>query len=302
MTTTGWKHDDLQEDLAAYLRGNTDRMVWTNMQMGPAGSPRPDVFTLQKSYTSFKPISYECKISTSDFRSDVTAGKWQSYLRFSTAVVFAAPAGLLKKDDVPHTCGLIVRHDSSWRYLKKPAPSVLNTLDRDAWMKLLIDGVGRAHQQKSSEYWSEYATAEKIRQRVGNEVAEYIKNKTAALHSLESARKRLAEIQTGIELKRAEMYRAEVGAYEDARKALARALHADESSSLRGLVSNLETRVNNMLVALSRDQEVLRLRSVIENIESSFANALREAECYPHEAGARLYWHPRSIKTIEAET
>ena len=32
-------HDELQEDLATHLRGNTDRMVWTNTQLGPAASP-----------------------------------------------------------------------------------------------------------------------------------------------------------------------------------------------------------------------------------------------------------------------
>lgn len=36
-----WKHDDLAADLRKYLEGNkADRMIWCDMQLGPAGSPR----------------------------------------------------------------------------------------------------------------------------------------------------------------------------------------------------------------------------------------------------------------------
>ena len=31
-----WRHDELADDLAAHLRGGTDRMVWTDMQLGPS--------------------------------------------------------------------------------------------------------------------------------------------------------------------------------------------------------------------------------------------------------------------------
>lgn len=64
------KHDDLQEDLATHLRGNTDRMVWTNTQLGPVGSPRPDVFTVDKSFARFAADAYEVKVSVSDLRHD----------------------------------------------------------------------------------------------------------------------------------------------------------------------------------------------------------------------------------------
>lgn len=36
-----WDHNALAEDLAGYLTA-PERMVWCDMQLGPAGSPRPD--------------------------------------------------------------------------------------------------------------------------------------------------------------------------------------------------------------------------------------------------------------------
>lgn len=32
-------HNELAEDLAQHLRGGTGRMVWTDTQLGPSGSP-----------------------------------------------------------------------------------------------------------------------------------------------------------------------------------------------------------------------------------------------------------------------
>lgn len=137
-----WLHDALMKDLAEHLRCKTDRMVWTDMPIGPAGSPRPDVFTIFKSFTQPRPMTYEVKISKADFRSDVTAGKWQKYLRFSSGVLFACPSGLIGKADIPDGCGLIVRGADGWRVVKGPTLRSV-TLPEDALLKLLIDGVDR---------------------------------------------------------------------------------------------------------------------------------------------------------------
>lgn len=73
-------HDELARSLADSLRTDSV-MTWTDLQMGPSHSARPDVYTLNKSYVSPCPTTYECKISRSDFLSDVTSGKWQAYLK-----------------------------------------------------------------------------------------------------------------------------------------------------------------------------------------------------------------------------
>jgi len=101
-------HNQVADSLAAHLRGNTDRMVWTDTQLGPAGSPRPDVFTINKSYSRFAADAYEVKVSVSDLRHDLTEGKWQKYRRFAHRVWFAFPRGLAPITEVPRECGVIL--------------------------------------------------------------------------------------------------------------------------------------------------------------------------------------------------
>lgn len=182
-----WKHDDLLADLAAHLDG-ADRMIWTDMQLGPSGSPRPDVFVLQKSYSKPQPTAYEIKVSRSDLRSDTTSGKWQSYLKYAGAVIFAVPDGLCSPDEIPTGCGLIVRKDQVWRNVRKPVRQAVGALPMDATMKLLIDGVGRCFERRqprprSINLWEENAA---VRKKFGKEVA-------ACAADLVAAQKRLAE-------------------------------------------------------------------------------------------------------------
>lgn len=168
---TKWKHDELAADLAGNLMA-PDRMVWTDMQLGPSGSPRPDVYTIQKSYSKPIPMAFEVKVSRSDLRSDTTSGKWQSYLQFASGVTFAVPDGLCTVADIPDGCGLIVRKAEVWRYARRPTLQKV-TPPFSACMKLLIDGVSRAYRGETPhprrvELWKEH---EAVRKRFGEAVA-----------------------------------------------------------------------------------------------------------------------------------
>jgi len=165
-------HDDLAADLALHLR-TEKRMVWSDLQLGPAGSPRPDVYAIFKSYTNPCPLAYECKVSLSDFRSDVTSGKWQSYLEYACGVYFAAEASLgVTKADVPTHCGLILRGEKGWRAAKK---AVLNPvrIPQDAFLKLLIDGIEREGPRcrTARRVHSDHISALEDNQRLGADVA-----------------------------------------------------------------------------------------------------------------------------------
>lgn len=167
-------HDELQEDLARHLRGNTDRMVWTNTQLGPAGSPRPDVFTVDKSYANFKADAYEIKVTVSDLRHDITAGKWQKYRQFAHRVWFAFPRGLVPVAEIPRECGIILRGDGGWRAARKPVAQVLESLPRDAWLKLLIESfpnsaIGHRSMPRLANEWT---LAQVARKKLGDEAAE----------------------------------------------------------------------------------------------------------------------------------
>lgn len=188
-----WKHDDLAYDLAEHLARNSDRMIWTDMQLGPSGSPRPDVYTINKRYSTFCPVAYECKISVSDFRSDVTRGKWQSYLKFASGVIFAAPKGLISKDDVPKTCGLIVRNETGWRTIKGPTMTPVKELPRDAWLKLLIDGTQRSLRDHYVRYYNERKVRAEIAKKYGDELAEILHNHSIAKERLEDKIKHIQQ-------------------------------------------------------------------------------------------------------------
>lgn len=181
-----WGHDQLANDLAEHLAKNTDRIIWTDMQLGPSGSPRPDVYSIPKSYSGFRPLAYECKVSVSDFRSDITKGKWQSYLRYASGVIFAVPKGLISKDDLPKGCGLIVRSASGWRMVKGPTlNSIANDLPKDFWIKLVIDGVDRSKRIQLKAGVNEYRVQREISKKYGEDLAMALAKKDQAQNSLE---------------------------------------------------------------------------------------------------------------------
>jgi hypothetical protein len=204
-------HDELMVDLAKHLAGD-NRLVWMDMQIGPAGSPRPDVFTLQKSYTRPSPSAYECKISVPDFRSDVTSGKWQKYLRFAGAVTFCVPAGLVKKEDVPVGCGFMTRGAEGWATLRRATRQTVKW-DADVMLKLFIDGYGRELGQvelKRRDMRTAIAS-NKLAKKFGQHVAEVIRD-------LEQA-KRMVEYYTQAGHKRIEAARKEAGQITEAQQA-----------------------------------------------------------------------------------
>lgn len=189
-------HDQLQEDLACHLRAGTDRMVWTNTQLGPSGSPRPDVFTVNKSFSRFRTDCYEIKVSVSDLRHDVTSGKWQSYRKFGHAVWFAFPRGMTSLDLVPKECGIILRGDT-WRAARKPVPQVMDSLPRDTWLKLLMapNEFTREPQPRHMDWWRAQDLA---RKKFGVDLAELYQARHNAQFSYEAATKLLEESAAAI--------------------------------------------------------------------------------------------------------
>ncbi|HEF4837334.1 TPA: hypothetical protein SAO52_002054 [Burkholderia vietnamiensis] len=281
-----WAHDDLAQDLAAHLRGASDRLVWTDMQLGPAGSPRPDAYTVPCSFARFQPVAYECKISVADFRRDVTAGKWTSYLRFAAGVIFAAPAGLLKKEDIPAGCGLIVRGPDGWRSLKRPTLKNMENLPRDAWIKLIIDGMARLadqnHEQLRAGLCNEWMLEKKLRARLGNIVADAVRDQLHAERRLKTATERLenlaeeAENERRLILDRAKEHAPRHAAQIDsARIELARALGLPASAGAWEIASACKQAVRRVCT----DSEVKRLRQQLERIQVALESA---AEPLPH--------------------
>lgn len=280
MTAKKWGHDELAHDLAEKFRADTSVMVWENMQMGPSGTQRPDVYVLPKSYTRFTPTTYEIKVSMSDFRSDVTAGKWQGYLKYSSAVVFAAPAGLISKDDVPAGCGLILRHEEVWRTVKKPTLQRIETLPHETWMKMMIDGLERQkreaiRQRPSGSVW---ATEQKLRKDFGDDIACLVRK---AMWSKEQLQKEMTENEqkrrdTQQEINKYAESQRETIARQFARldgdqRTLAVALGLSEDASIRHLIDAIASAYRR----IRDDSEVVRLTSLFQRIQEVTADGLK---------------------------
>lgn len=273
-----WRHDELAADLAQHLRSDK-RMVWADMQLGPSGSPRPDVFTLERSYSRPLPTAYECKISRSDLRSDTTSGKWQKYLAFAGAVIFAVPDGLCTPSDIPAGCGLIVRKAATWRHVRKAIRQTC-ALPMDACMKLLIDGVGRTAERRlptprKADLWRDN---DAIRRKFGEAVARAARDITAAQTEAaelqEMRRARWARVDAEVAAHRAHMMaraKDEMAEFESAKRDLIAWLGLDEGSSAHVV----RRRMAELKSSCDADARVVRAEQQIEAVRRSVDQLLR---------------------------
>lgn len=187
---TDWKHDALASDLVGHLRGYArPAMCWENLQLGPSGSPRPDVFTMEHSYTRFAPTAFEVKVSRADFLRDVQAGKALGYLKYAGALVFACPKGMITKAEVPAGCGLIERGAQVWRWARKPTLQRLDNLPWEAWLKLVMDGCSResgaSRDMVDGRRATEWQQRERVRKALGDDLAQIMANRDSARLQLE---------------------------------------------------------------------------------------------------------------------
>lgn len=271
------KHDELLIRLADYLGSMTDRMLWTDMQLGPSGSPRPDVYTMRKSYTQPKPMTYEVKVSTSDFRSDVTKGKWQSYLEFSCGVIFVVPKGLISKSDVPNGCGLMTYDEEAGRFtnLKKATLQQVSLPER-VMLKLLIDGVKRQHNVNRRNLLNEYEIERRVRKTLGDEIASAVFDVRKAEQSRDY---KLQMIQRQIEAEQNHLQ-----TLRDQRQEIMRQRDQELSSSQREFMELIgldpektfgtmavRQRVRELAAALEKDQVVASLEDQLDRIRRSIA-------------------------------
>jgi len=241
-------HNELAEDLARHLRGNTGRMVWTDTQLGPAGSPRPDVYSVDKSFSNFKADAYEIKVSVSDFRRDITSGKWQTYRPFAHRVWFAFERGLVPISEVPRECGVILRGEGgAWRAARKPTAQVLENLPMHCWMKLLLESNPDPVLQIAPRRGDTWALQQKARKAFGDEVADLLANRDSARHRIQHETDEL-ERQAVVLRERAaaerrvwDQERARQLATLDAdQQELAEALGLSRDCSMRDLISALK--------------------------------------------------------------
>lgn len=279
MTTNKWNHNELAHDLAEHLRRNTARICWEDMQLGPAGTCRPDVYAIAHSYSKFCPVVYEVKVSMSDFRADVTAGKYTKYFKYAGGVVFAVPEGLLKKNDIPDGCGLMIRKESGWHTLKGPTMRQLDNLPRDAWMKLLMDGMKRQEErtQMKSRVLNTYFIDQKLMKKHGNEIANLVcrayRSRERLEREIEELEKRISGVRQESEKELARRRQEREQSEErlnDAQRDLAVALGVSPDVTLFGLTRALWEATRR----LTGDTEIQRLRGIFSRLEKTISDGL----------------------------
>ncbi|MEG5996929.1 MmcB family DNA repair protein [Enterobacter ludwigii] len=274
-----WKHNELAHDLAEHLRRNTARICWEDMQLGPAGTCRPDVYAMAHSYSKFCPVVYEVKVSMSDFRADVTAGKYTKYFKYAGGVVFAVPEGLLKKGDIPEGCGLMIRKETGWHTLKGPTIRQLDNLPRDAWMKLLMDGMTRQVErtQIKTRVLQTYSIDQKLLKKHGGEIAELVcrahrsrENLEREINAVEERRKEVKQEGEEEAARRRERRRQAEDSLTDAQKDLAMTLGLEPDVPIHMLTRAIYEATRR----LTEDEEIKRLRRVLSRLESTITEGM----------------------------
>lgn len=272
-----WGHDELASDLANYLRETRGVLAWEDMQLGPAGSARPDVYTIPKSYSKFRPMVYECKVSVSDFRADITKGKWHNYLKYACGVVFAVPSGLITKNDLPDGCGLIVRSDASWRMSKGPTMQALENMPRDAWLKLMMDGTRREGDRGRIEGRNIWHASQALIKRFGEDAGELIRETSGDLERLRklqaSVRDQAAELEQfrreARKKAQAEVQR-EIADLSDAQKDLAEELGLPRNASPK----ELQMAIWKARRRFTEDAEMNRLKRAFRMAKNALEDGL----------------------------
>lgn len=136
-----WNAKSLSEELAQ----QKDMGTWMTWAQVPLGSVQmsnvgvADVLAVRKSFTNPNFIIYEVKVTRGDFLSDVNQGKYRRYFPDCCQLYFAAPVGVIKKEELPEGTGLIVRGENGWHVIKA-APRREHKPDEQLLLKLLMRG------------------------------------------------------------------------------------------------------------------------------------------------------------------
>jgi len=278
-------HDELAYDLAHHLSEKTGRIVWTDMQLGPVGSPRPDVYSIDPSFMRFRPLAYEVKVSKSDYRRDITSGKWQTYLPFAAGVIFAVPAGLVARSELPEGCGLMVRNADGWRTIKAPTLNPIKTLPHKVWVKLLIDGIKREAARQLAEkrpaLADEWSMRYKIGKKLGNDVRNVLDDRATAEDRYRQETQRLRDVTRDVTESISKKIREHEQRIRQSMERDAAAIDAVRAELTQALGLPVNSSVNHIQIAaaeqvrrLSRDDEVWNLRRALSMAQRALSDGL----------------------------
>lgn len=119
-TKKKFTHRELCFDLAEAKGTNFIEVPLGSVWLNKKGLGIADVLTVKPSYNNFLLDVFECKVTRSDLMNDIKTEKYKKYLDHCNRFYYACVDGIVKKEDIPDECGLIVRKDNTW-YTAKAA-------------------------------------------------------------------------------------------------------------------------------------------------------------------------------------
>ena len=130
----------LTSELTEYLR-KAGWITFRELQVRGIEGGRVDVAAIRDNqYVNKELRAYEIKVSRADFLADEGVSKWKKYLGVFHRVYFAAPAGVLRKEEIPPEAGLIIKVDSDrgWQVAKHAPAHCPEHLNADAMLSFVF--------------------------------------------------------------------------------------------------------------------------------------------------------------------
>jgi hypothetical protein len=128
-------HRKLCEDLA-----QTKGTKFIEVCLGASGNTQiADVISITpRQFKNFMLTIYECKVSRSDFLSDIKSEKYKGYLEYCNKFYFATLPGIVKIEEIPKGIGLMTRDESKGWIISKNAKKNDIEIPRDILLSLLF--------------------------------------------------------------------------------------------------------------------------------------------------------------------
>ena len=174
----------------------------------------------------------------------------------------------------------MVRSDSGWRAIRKPTLKPIDTLPRAAWLKLVIDGIARQRAETRIRVLSEYCVQQDIRNRYGEELAQALSDRDAAVTTL---RDQVERARQAYEKAQNQADKIRRDAVESARRDAA-AVNATVREAVKALglpdgatVWDVTAKLTKALKRIDGNAEVARLRASLQNVQRSAAAALEQS-------------------------
>lgn len=139
-----WTHEALVRDLQRCRIEAGDLAGYeVTLSRHSGGYGQADVASMEPCWWMSRPTVWECKVSRSDFLSDVRTEKYRRYLPVCARLCFAAPAGLIQPAEVPDGCGLVLRGQDGWCRSKRASVRPLDDKGAaDFYMALMFNLCG----------------------------------------------------------------------------------------------------------------------------------------------------------------